>query len=905
MSCLRFVPAVALAVLLPLSTTSAAAPPPLEIESYALPNGLTVTLQPDHRVPRVVVNTLFGVGSRDEVRGRTGFAHLFEHLMFMGTRRVPGNQFDVLMESSGGANNAMTSEDWTTYFSWGPASILPTLLWLDADRFDALGATMTQAKLDLQREVVRNERRQTSENRPYGASELVIGEAMYPQGHPYHHPVIGSHQDLEAARLEDVVGFFDAHYVPANASLVVVGDFAPEQVRRLVEQLMGPLAARPLAGSPPVAPARLDGEVRRLLVDRVELPRIDLIWHATPAWSTGAAELQLLARILGEGPSSRLWRRLVIEQRLAASVDVSLEERRLGSLFRIQVTGLPGADLDAVKREVLSVLAEVSGAGPSAAELARARARQEVQIRQAREDLVSRALKLNEYRSFLGKPDGFAVDLDRFAAVSTAGVRDVARGLGPGRLDLRVIPRGGPAGSIPDARPADLPAARVVPPVPVTFRLASGVEVRAAPLPGSGLLAGEVVFPSADRTVPADKAGATALLARLLTAGAGGRDAAAFAAAASSLGAQIEGGAERGALGLKLHGLSRHLAATLDLVADAVLRPTLARADFEREQALLQAQVEARSSDPLRVASLVSLSRLFGPGDPRARPTDGYAATVASLTLGDLRALASAILDPRAATIVLAGDFDPMALRLDLERRFGAWASPDRPPPPAAPPLAAAVDLRLVLVDRPGAPQTTVLAARPLATVDGPGRAARTLASVALGGSFTSRLNQNLRERHGYTYGADTRLSERDGQTVLAVSTAVQTEVTGAALGEIRKELDGLTAGGLPAGEASKARETARSTIAERLMTAASVSAALSEQVLARRPPGSLADDVQALDQADPAAIAAAATGGAFGFGGLSVVLVGDAAAVMPQLEKAGFPAPLRLDVEGRPAGSK
>ncbi len=907
MSIPRSVAAVVLAALLPVAAApaEAAATPPLQVETYALPNGLAVTLQPDHRVPRVVVNTLFGVGSKDEASGRTGFAHLFEHLMFMGTRRVPGNQFDVIMETAGGANNAMTSPDWTTYYSWGPSSLLPSLLWLDADRFEALGATMTQAKLDLQREVVRNERRQTSENRPYGAAELVINEAMYPEGHPYHHPVIGSHQDLEAARLEDVVGFFNTHYVPANASLVVVGDFDPVRIRALIEQLFGPLVARPRTGAAPRAPVRLEGEVQRLLVDRVELPRLDLIWHAPAAWTTGTAELQLLSRILGEGPGSRLSRRLVLEKRLASAVDASFEEGLLGSLFRLQVTGTPGGDLGALKREALGVLAELAAAGPSAAELASARARQEVQIRQARENLVSRAIKLNEYRSALGTPDGFALDLARFAAVTAGGVRDVARALGGGRLDLRVIPVGGAPGTVPDQRPTDLPAARVVPPAPVTFRLASGIEVRAAPLPGSGLIAGEVIFASADRAVPAAQAGATALLGQLLTAGTGTLDAAAFAAAASALGAQIEGRAERGALGLRVQGLSRNLGPTLDLMAEALLRPRLAVADFDREKALLLAQLEARATEPRQVAALVAAARNFGPDDPRGRPTDGYAATVASITLQDLRALAPTLLDPRAAVLILAGDFDPQALRGALERRFGAWRSTARPPAPAPTLRAEAADRRLVLVDRPGAPQTVILASRPLPAVDPQGRAARQLASVALGGGFTSRLNQNLREKNGYTYGAGSVVVERAGQPLLLVSSAVQTEVTAAALGEIRKELDGLTAGGLPAEEASKARETARSAIAEQLLTASTVARSLTEQVLAGRPPGALAEEVLALDRADAPAIAAAATGGAFAFDGLAVVLVGDAAAVLPQLAKAGLPAPLLLDVEGRPAKAR
>ena len=879
---------------------------PLALETYALPNGLSVTLHPDHRLPRVVIDTWFGVGSKDEAAGRTGFAHLFEHLMFMGTRRVPGNQFDVLMEQGGGSNNASTSEDRTNYYSTGPSALLSTLLWLDADRLQALGATMTGEKVDLQRQVVRNERRQSYENTPYGASWLVVPEVMYPPGHPYHHPVIGSHEDLEAASLQDVVGFFDAHYVPANASLVVAGDFDPAVVKPLLAQWFGAIATRPHAPPPAPPPARLEGEVRRVVVDKVELPRLSLVWHAPPAYAPGSAELELLARVLGEGPSSRLVRRLVLELRLAESVEVELEPRLLGSLFTIQVNAVPGADLEAVKRETLAVVAGLAATGPAEAELARARARKEVSLRQVKEDLLRRADKLNEYRFFLGTPDGFDQDLARFTAATPAGLRDAARGLGMGRLDLRVLPaapaEGGPA--IPDARPADLAGGRLVPPRPETWTLASGVEVRAVPLPGSGLFAGAVVFPAAERSVPASEAGATALLAELLVSGAGGRSATQFAEALTALGGEIDPASGRGALSVSVRGLSRNLEATLDLLADAVLRPTLAPEDFEREAALLEARVEARAQEPRQVAPVVLAAQLFGVDDPRGRPDDGLVETVARLTLPDLRKLAPAILHPRGATIVMAGDFEPAALKAALARRFGGWRSAAPAPPPPLPALAAVTSRRVVMVDRPGAPQTVILAGSPVPTLGGPARAARDLVTTALGGSFTSRLNQNLREKHGYTYGAGCRLPEASGQSTLVVSTSVQTEVTGPALAEIRAELEGLSARGLEPAETVKARETERSGVAESLATAATLASVMSAAVVAGRPASFLADDVAALDAADAAGAQAAATGGAYRFDALTLVLVGDRAKVLPQLEAAGLPVPDPVDAEGRPARS-
>jgi predicted Zn-dependent peptidase len=894
---------LALAALL-LPALSAGAPPlaPLEVETFALPNGLAVTLQPDHRVPRVVINTWFEVGSKDEAQGRTGFAHLFEHLMFMGTARVPGNQFDMLMEQGGGANNASTAEDRTSYFSAGPAALLPTLLWLDADRLDALGANMTQAKLDLQRDVVRNERRQSVENRPYGVSELIVPEAMYPAGHPYHHPVIGSHQDLEAASLKDVVGFFDEHYVPANASLVIAGDFDPKQVRPLVEQLFGAVAARPHASPSPVASAQLAGEVRRVAVDRVELPRLTLVWHAPAAYAPGSAELELLAPILADGPSSRLMRRLVLELRLAESVEVAFEPRLLGSLFRVEVTGVPGADLEAVKRETLSVLDELARTGPAAAELSRARLRQEVELRRQREDLILRADKLNEYRLFFGTPDGFARDLARFAAVGAGSVREAVRALGPGRLDLRIIPRVESSGAIPAGRPADLATTALTSPPVQTFTLASGLEVRTLAVPGSGLFAGQLLFPGAGRAVAARQAGLAVLLGQLLTSGAAGRDATAFAEAVASVGGTLEARVSRGALVLAVAGLTRNLAPTIELLADAALRPNLAAPDFERERALLAARVEARASEPREIAPLVAAAALFGEADPRGRPDDGYQATVRELTLADLRVAAPALLHPRGAVLVLAGDFDPAALRRVLERRFGGWKAATPPPPdPPHQTTTAASPVRLFLVDRPGAPQTMVLASRLLGREVGPGRTARQLVDVALGGSFTSRLVQNLREKHGYTYGVTSRIGERDGQAEFTVTTRVQTEVTGAALGELRRELDRLGSDGIPPAEAAKARETARSTLAERLSTAHQASLTLLEQALAGRPATALADDLAGLDRADAALVDAQARSGAFAEAGLTLVLVGDRKALLPQLQAAGLPDPLQVNAEGRP----
>ncbi|BDG03889.1 M16 family metallopeptidase [Anaeromyxobacter oryzae] len=885
----------------PAASPRPAAPARLDVRTFTLPNGLTVVLAPDHRLPQVVVDTWFQVGSKDEAPGRTGFAHLFEHLMFMGTKRVPGNAFDVTMESGGGANNASTSEDRTNYYSWGPSALLPTLLWLDADRFQALGDAMTKEKLDVQRGVVRNERRQSYENTPYGRAELVIPEALFPESHPYHHPVIGSHQDLEAATLEDVKGFFATHYVPGNATLVVAGDFDPAAVRPMVEKLFGALATRPVPAPPVAAPVHLDREVRRIVMDEVELPRLVLAWHAPAAYAPGTAELDLLAAVLGDGPSSRLERRLVLDLRIAESVNVSLDARALGSVFRVEVTGTPGADLERVKRETLAVLADLAAKGPTDAELRRVKAEAEVHALETREHLQRRADKLNEYRFFLGEADAFDRDLARYIRATGAAVRDAARGLGEGRLDLRILPSRGVAGEITDTRPQDLPARAWVPPAPEIFRLSSGVEVRVVREPGTGLFAAHLIVPGGARAVPAEKAGLAPVLAKLLLSGAAGRSAPEFADAVRTLGADIDARATRSFLDVEVKGLSAKLGPTLDLFADALLRPNLAPADFDREAALALARVEARPDEPRLVAPLVAAAALYGQDDPRGRPVDGYARTVKTLTLADVKALAPRLLDPRGAVLVVAGDVDVAALRARLEALLAGWRPRGDALPPPPPPVTSAPGGRILLVDRPGAPQTMILAARPAASSDEAARAVREVVNVALGGSFTSRLNQNLREKHGYTYGARSAYATEGRQSTFYAMAAVQTEVTGAALVELRRELDALAAGGIDAAEARKAQETARHQLVLDVQTTAGLADRLAEAVLEGRPADALREEATALGAVDAARASADARSGPYRFDGLAVVLVGDRKAILPQLAKAGLPPPIAVDADGAP----
>ncbi|MCL2724167.1 MAG: insulinase family protein [Polyangiaceae bacterium] len=413
-----------------------------------LPNGMTVIFHEEHTIPMVVVNVSYGVGSRFETADKTGFAHLFEHLMFMGTRRAPPKAFDAWMEASGGYNNAWTSQDRTDYYNVGPNTSLDLLLWLEADRLRDLGPLMTHDKLNAQRDVVRNERRQTSENTPYAKVELRMPELLYPVGHPYHHPVIGSHEDLEAATVDDVKAFFATYYDPANASLVVAGDFDSQSVKGKIDRWFGTAPSR---GKPkdPGAPGFSDTKttltsvVRETIEDNVELPKIVMAWQTPRHFAQGDAELDLLSVALAGGKASRLYKTLVYDQKLAQSVDASQDSGTLGSRFEIGVIARPGVSLDALEAAIDKELALARSKPIASDELERAKNMIETSFVTRLESLRERASLLNMYEAEVGDPGYTEKDLARYRTASAAGIQKVAETflLPNARVVIRVVPK--------------------------------------------------------------------------------------------------------------------------------------------------------------------------------------------------------------------------------------------------------------------------------------------------------------------------------------------------------------------------------------------------------------------------------------------------------------------------------
>jgi len=415
--------------------------------TFTLANGLKVILHQDHSLPVLTVNTWYRVGSGDEKPGRTGFAHLFEHIMFMGSQHVATGEFDRLLEAAGADNNGSTSEDRTNYFEDGPANALPLMLWLDSDRMGFLLSEMTAEKVDLQRGVVQNERRQSYENQPYGLANENILKRLFPAGHPYSWPVIGSMADLSAASLDDVKDFFRAWYTPNNAVMAIAGDVDPAETRRLVERYFGAIPRGPEVKRAVPASFALDSNVFGVIEDRVQVPRVYDAWHSPKAFAPDDAALSAAAQILGGGKSSRLYRRLVYELQIASNVFAFQDGRRIESMFLVVATARPGHGLDELQSVIEEEVRRLAASGPTERELERVVNGAEAQLLDGMQQVGGFggiADQLNTYDYFAGTPDYFAQDLERYRKLTTADVQRVARQYlaDPHQVVLSVVPQG-------------------------------------------------------------------------------------------------------------------------------------------------------------------------------------------------------------------------------------------------------------------------------------------------------------------------------------------------------------------------------------------------------------------------------------------------------------------------------
>jgi zinc protease len=436
-----------------LALLAVAAVPPLRAqkapgiphEKYTLPNGLEVILHVDRSVPIVAVEGFYKVGSGDEKPGRTGFAHLFEHVMFMGSQNVPVGKFDQWLEAAGASNNGSTNFDRTNYYETGPSNALPLMLWLDADRMGWLLPTMDKTKLDLQRDVVKNERRQGVDNAPYGKADETILPVLFPQGHPYSWDVIGSMDDLSAAALDDVKDFFRQYYAPNNATITIAGDFHPDSAKAWVKKYFGAIPRGAMAITRPVAPAiTLTRDTVLVVEDRVQLPRVYYTWHGVKAFSTDDAALDAFTDIVANGKSSRLYRTLVYEKQLAQDVRMSNQSQKLDGMIQLVVTAKPGVQPRELDAEITRVLNDVLANGVTERELTRVKNGMRASMLDGLASVASKAFRLSYYNYFTGSPDYLAQDLARYESLTPATVQQAGRThlAGRPRVVLTIVPDG-------------------------------------------------------------------------------------------------------------------------------------------------------------------------------------------------------------------------------------------------------------------------------------------------------------------------------------------------------------------------------------------------------------------------------------------------------------------------------
>ncbi len=790
--------ASAILALLLILPAMAADLPELQFEKYTLPNGLDVILHEDHSVPMVGVNVWYHVGSKNEKPGRTGFAHLFEHMMFQGSENHDTDYF-MPLQKTGGRVNGSTTEDRTNYWENVPANQLELALWLEADRMGFLIPAMTQEKFDNQQSVVKNEKRQ-GENRPYSRAYSLVQELLFPEEHPYSHTVIGSMEDLSAASLEDVQDFFRLYYAPNNASLCVTGDFDPDEAKALIEKYFGTI--------PPGMPVeRLEGwqprihEVRRAVVeDRVELPRLFMEWHAPAMYSEGEAELDLISEILTSGKTSRLYQSLVYEKAIAQDLWSYVDSRELCSTFNITVTAAPGHGIEELEAAVDAELSRLLAEGVSKDELEQAQTSYEtgfIRRLQRMGGFGGKADLLNNYNTFLGDPGMLAWDLQRYSDVTRESLMAAAKEWLT--LDARAIIHIVPQGSLGQAAvavdrsgmPAGAAEREFNPPEIQTAELSNGLTIYLVEKHDLPLVQMDLSVASGWSSDPADRPGCASLTAELMDEGAGGRDALEIASEARGLGVRLGTGSDFDRLSVSMNVLKKKLPEAMDLFADIALKPSFPEEELERQRQIYLGRIQQEKTQPRATAMKTLQKAVYGEGHPYAQPYTGTGTetSIKALSRQDLVDFHKKHLVPANASLLIVGDIDMKEARKLVEKKLGKWkgAEPERAAVPEASPQWPSA--RIILVDKPGAQQSMIACGKiGLARGDADYLPLR-IFDRALGGSFISRINMNLREDKGYTYGAYSQLNAlRDGGG-WGVVTGVDTPNTEESVSEILKEM--------------------------------------------------------------------------------------------------------------------
>ncbi|MGE3468067.1 MAG: M16 family metallopeptidase [Pyrinomonadaceae bacterium] len=772
----------------------------IPFEKFKLSNGLTVIVHEDRKAPIVAVNVWYHVGSKNEKPGKTGFAHLFEHLMFNGSENSNEDYFQILERIGATDLNGTTNEDRTNYFQNVPVSALDTVLFLESDRMGHLLGAVDKAKLDEQRGVVQNEKRQ-GDNQPYSIAQELITKAVWPAAHPYSHTVIGSLEDLDAASLEDVKEWFRSSYGPGNAVVVVAGDIDVKTAKEKMEKYFGGIAP-----GPPVAHfenwvAKRTGEQRQIAQDRVPQARLYKVWNVPGAGTADADYLALLSDVLNSDKASRLYKRLVYDEQIATSTGAGLDEREIASLFQITVTAKPGGDLAAIEKGVNEELAKLLANGPTQDELDRVktafysnfvRGAERIGGFGGKSDILAR----NEV--FNGDANAYKTTLDRVSKATIADLKAAGqRWLSDGVYTLQIVPypQAAPMATNVDRTKIPMPAGDAPPKFPEMQRtkLSNGLDVvlaerHAVPVVNMSLLIG--AGSSADQF---GQPGTASLAMNMLDEGTKTRNSIDISKDLAALGANLGTGNNLDTSTVALSTLKSKLDGSLALYADVILNPAFPQADFERLKRLQIAGIQNEKAQPIATALRVLPQLLYGNDHAYGNPLSGsgFEDTVANITREELEKFHSTWFKPNNATLVIVGDTTMAEIKPKLEALFANW-KPGSVPTKNVATVKTPDKQTVYLLDKPGAAQSVIIASVLAPPKANPMELAIESMNTVLGGAFVSRLNMNLREDKHWSYGAQSVIPDARGQRLFVAFAPVQTDKTKESVDEIIKELNAI-----------------------------------------------------------------------------------------------------------------
>ncbi|HYC73861.1 pitrilysin family protein [Brevundimonas sp.] len=886
-------------------------------ERFTLDNGLTVIVHEDRKAPVVALSVWYNVGSKDEPAGSTGFAHLFEHLMFGGSENAPGSYLGRMRNLGPSNLNGTTWFDRTNYFQTVPTPALEQALYLESDRMGYLLGAVGQEVLDLQRGVVQNEKRQ-GDNEPYGLFDYAQLEALFPEGHPYRHSTIGSMADLDAASLETVRNWFRDNYGPNNAVVVLSGDIDEATARPLMERYFGAIPRGPVNTPAEADVPTLAASIIDTMHDRVATTRLTRSWAVPGLLSDNAVPLSVAAQVLGGLASSRLDNQLVRGEQSAVSVSSSLSDFHRVGIFDISVNVKPGQDAAEVGRRLDAIVADFIANGPTEEEVARVATRYVSGRIQSLEQVNGKANVLAEGQLYAGDPDHYKKELAEYASVTPAEVTAAMQRwltrpvfdltIAPGEREAYVEAAAAPSGATP------VPAAEIQrvarPPMPeigavsdLDFpaveraTLSNGVKVIYAHVDTVPVTRVAVEFDAGYAADRADRLGAHSLMLDLMDEGTTMRDANQLAEEQERLGASINVGASMDRSAASLSVVSANLEPSLTLLSDVVRNPAFAPSEVERLRAQRLASLASEATQPGAIAARALPPLLYGPDSPYGRSFTGTGdpGIVGALTRADLAAEHAAWVRPDNATIFIVSDEPLGEITQQLEAAFGDWRVPSTPKGVKAfSDTIPAPSSRIVLIDRPQSPQSLIYGGAVLPVSGTDDLLTLNAANVTLGSDFLSRINADLRETKGWSYGVRGNVNALEHRVPYIVNAPVQANRTGESVAALIAQYERfLETDGVTAQELERTVNGNTRSLAGGFETSAQILAALRSNDLYDRP-----DDYQETIASRTRALTAAqldeAARQVIKPDQFVWVVVGDASVVRPQLESLGLPVEVR-----------